>query len=43
MNHWAFIIGSYALTILGTFGVTLWSYLAMRRAETDADTLRREK
>jgi len=43
MNHWPFIIGSYALTILGTLGVTAWSYAAMKRAERDAEALRRDK
>ncbi len=40
MNHWPFIIGAYGLTLLGTIGVTLWSWSAMRRAEADADALR---
>ena len=43
MNHWPFIIGAYGLTILGTIGVTLWSWAAMRRAEADADALRGER
>lgn len=43
MNHWLFIIGSYALTLLGTVGVTCWSYAAMRRAEADAEALRRDR
>jgi cbb3-type cytochrome oxidase subunit 3 len=43
VNHWPFIIGAYALTILGTLGVTWWSYAAMRRAEADAEALRRDR
>ena len=43
MNHWPFIIGAYAATLFGTGAVTLWSWLAMRRAETDADAVRRER
>ncbi len=43
MNHWPFIIGSYALTIVGTLGVTWWSWSAMRRAEADAEALRRDR
>jgi hypothetical protein len=43
VNHWPFIIGAYGLTILGTIGVTLWSWSAMRRAEADADALRGER
>ena len=41
MNHWPFIVGAYAATILGTVGLTFWSWSAMRRAEADADALRR--
>lgn len=43
MNHWPFIIGAYGLTILGTVGVTLWSWSAMRRAEAEADAMRGER
>ena len=42
MNHWPFIIAAYALTIFGTLGVALWSFAAMRRAEADAEALRRD-
>lgn len=40
MNHWPFITAAYAVTLLGTLGVTLWSYIVMRRAERRADALR---
>ena len=43
MSHWPFVIGAYSATILGTVGLTLWSWSAMRRAEREADALRREK
>ena len=43
MNHWPFIVGAYALTILGTLGVTLASWAAMRRAEAEAAKLGRER
>ena len=39
MSHWPFIIAAYALTGLGALGVTLWSFVAMRRAEADAEAL----
>jgi len=39
MNPWPFIIGAYAVTALGTLGLTLWSWAAMRRAEADAAKL----
>lgn len=37
MSHWPFIAGAYALTVLGTLGLLLWSWSAMRRAEREAD------
>lgn len=40
MSHWPFIIGAYAVTLVGTAGVTFWSWSAMRRAERDADAVR---
>ena len=43
MNHWPFIIAAYALTIVGTLGVTMWSVAAMRRAEAEAEALRGER
>ena len=42
MSHWPFIIGAYAVTLLGTAGLALWSWAGMRRAEADAEALRRE-
>ena len=42
MSHWPFIIGAYGLTVLGTLGLALWSWSEMRRAESEADALRRE-
>jgi hypothetical protein len=43
MNHWAFVTAAYAVTVLGTSGLALLSFLAMRRAEAAADSLRRDK
>lgn len=43
MNHWPFIIAAYALTALGTLGVSWTSWRAMRNAEARADSLRRER
>jgi hypothetical protein len=42
MNHWPFIIAAYGVTILGTVGVSLWSYIAMRKAEVAAAEIGRE-
>jgi membrane associated rhomboid family serine protease len=41
MSHWPFIIGAYAAAIGGTIGLALWSWVAMRRAEADAENLRK--
>ena len=43
MNHWPFIIASYALTILGTLALAGWSWAAMRRAERDAEQIGRDR
>jgi hypothetical protein len=43
MNHWPFIIAAYAITILGTGGITLWSFVAMRRAEARAEAVTRRR
>ncbi|HEX8643487.1 MAG TPA: heme exporter protein CcmD [Allosphingosinicella sp.] len=37
MNHWPFILGAYALTVLATLGLLGGSWAAMRRAERQAD------
>lgn len=42
MNHWAFVTAAYAITALGTGGLALLSWTAMRRAEAAADSLRRD-
>jgi hypothetical protein len=39
MNHWPFIAGAYAAALLGTLGLVASSFLAMRRAEREADSL----
>ena len=41
MNPWPFVVAAYALALAGTAGLTLWSWLAMRRAEAEADKLSR--
>lgn len=43
MNHWPFIVAAYALTLLGAAGVSLASWRAMRRAEGEADALKRDR
>ena len=41
MNPWPFIIVAYALTLIGTGGLSLWSFAAMRRAEAEAARLQK--
>jgi hypothetical protein len=41
MNPWQLIVAAYVLTFVGTASLTLWSWIAMRRAEADADALSR--
>ncbi len=41
MNQWAFVAAAYAVTILAGGGITLASYMQMRRAERAAEELRR--
>ena len=43
MNPWPFVVASYALTLIGVGGVTAWSFAAMRRAEAEAEALRRDR
>jgi hypothetical protein len=38
-NQWAFVIAAYALTLLGTAGVSIASYRTMCRAEQQAAEL----
>jgi Zn-dependent protease with chaperone function len=41
MNPWPFVVAAYAVALLFTAAVTLWSLAAMRRAEREADRLGR--
>ena len=41
MNPWPFVIAAYALTLLATASLVLWSWSAMRRAEDEAGRLGR--
>jgi hypothetical protein len=42
MSHWPFITASYLLTIGGMAGLTLHSWLRMRKAEAEAEAIRRQ-
>jgi hypothetical protein len=35
-NAWDYVIAAYALVIGGAGGLTAWAWLAMRKAEKDA-------
>ena len=43
MNHWAFVTAAYAVVLLGTGGLAVLSYLAMRKAEAAADAMKAGK
>lgn len=43
MNHWPFILAAYGLTVLGTAGLLINSYTAMRRSENKVRNLGREQ
>ncbi|MCR5872299.1 MULTISPECIES: heme exporter protein CcmD [unclassified Sphingomonas] len=40
MNHWPFIIAAYAVVTLGIGGLSLASWVGMRRAEAASEALR---
>jgi hypothetical protein len=42
MSHWPYIIASYALTAAGLGGLTLASWLRMRKAEAAAEAVARK-
>lgn len=37
MNQWAFVGASYAVTLIGTIGLVVASFVAMRRAEKSGE------
>jgi len=41
MNPWPFVVAAYGIALVGTAALTLWSWIAMRRAEAEADALGR--
>jgi hypothetical protein len=43
MSHWPFILGAYSVALVGTLGLTGWSFAAMRRAERVVDSLKGER
>ncbi len=43
MNQWSFVIAAYAVVALATIGLVGWAYMAMRRAEADAEAIKRHQ
>jgi hypothetical protein len=43
VNHWPFILGAYALTLLPTLALVAASYAAMRKVEAQVDALKGER
>ena len=43
MDQWTFVYAAYAIGILGTLGMTAWSWIAMRRAEARREQARQNR
>ena len=43
MNHWPFIAGAYALTLVPVLALVAASYRAMRKAEASAEALKGDR
>ena len=43
MNQWSYVIAAYALVLVGTAALILASFVAMRRAEADAEAAGRRR
>jgi len=41
LDQWDFVIAAYAVGLVGTIAMIVWSWLAMRRAEKRRDEVRR--
>ena len=42
VGGWNFVIAAYAVVIVGTLGMALWSWIAMKRAEARRDAVRKK-
>jgi hypothetical protein len=40
MSPWPFVLAAYAIALLATAGLLLFSFAVMRRSEAEADKLR---
>ena len=43
MNQWSFVVAAYALVLVGTSALIRSSWRAMRRAEADAEAVKRAR
>lgn len=43
MSQWTFVITAYAVTLLATAVLLIWSSVSMRRAEAAAEELKQRK
>ncbi len=43
MNQWAFVVAAYGVTAVATVLLVAWAFLSMRKAEADADALKRRQ
>lgn len=41
MSQWSFVLIAYGLVVAATVGLVLWSFWTMRRAETQAEAVKR--
>ena len=41
LDQWDFVVAAYAVGLVGTIAMIVWSWLAMRRAEKRRDEVRR--
>jgi len=41
MNQWAFVIAAYSLVGLATSGLVAWAFWSMRKAEAEAEAVKR--
>lgn len=42
LDQWDFVIAAYAVGIIATLGLVIWSWLAMKRAEQRREEARRK-
>jgi cbb3-type cytochrome oxidase subunit 3 len=41
MNQWVFVLAAYGVVALATVGLVAWAYWTMRKAEADAEAVKR--